>query len=261
LQWLAHTEAPYWSSIEIISKLGMQRKDIKILEIGSGMGYFTYALNKAGYNAVGVDNSVSGVAEAQRIFGDYYLCVDIADYAKQHAEEYDIVFSTETIEHVDDALSFLKNAALCCKSANHAGGGKIIVTTPNKSIYPVETVWHTTNPPFHVWWFSETSIRYMAEQINANVSFMDWTAYHAQKYCAIRVNPKDDCDTTAQHYLDENGIRIQSKSFVRAFFESNPFAKKLYQFARRMYRKITNTPEYRFSGQEGPILCAVFEKR
>jgi 2-polyprenyl-3-methyl-5-hydroxy-6-metoxy-1,4-benzoquinol methylase len=67
------------------------------------------------------------------------------------------VLCIETIEHVDEALPFLRSIAACCKSQKAPeGGGKIIVTTPNKSAYPNEAVWCNSLPPFHMWWLSET---------------------------------------------------------------------------------------------------------
>jgi 2-polyprenyl-3-methyl-5-hydroxy-6-metoxy-1,4-benzoquinol methylase len=152
LQFLANAEAPYWAAINIIREMGAHRKDLKILEIGSGLGYFTYALNHAGYQATGIDISENGITQARQTFGDYYICVDITKWAEKYKEEYDIVLCIETIEHVNDILPFLRSMAACCKSQTApGGGGKIIITTPNKTIYSEEAVWCNSLPPFHMW--------------------------------------------------------------------------------------------------------------
>jgi 2-polyprenyl-3-methyl-5-hydroxy-6-metoxy-1,4-benzoquinol methylase len=200
LQFLAGAEAPYWAAIRIIREMAMYRNDLKILEIGSGLGYFTYALNQAGYRTTGIDISENGIAQARQTFGDYYLCADITQWANEHKEGFDIVLCVETIEHVDQVLPFLQSMAICCKSQTApGGGGKIILTTPNKSLYPDDAVWCNSFPPFHLWWLSETSMRYMAEQIRATVDFVDWTEYHRQNRCTVRINPQENKRWSGTH--------------------------------------------------------------
>ncbi|MDR1057527.1 MAG: methyltransferase domain-containing protein, partial [Coxiellaceae bacterium] len=80
LQYLADAEPAYCAVMNIIRVAAANRKDVKILEIGSGLGYFTYALNHAGYHATGIDISESGVAQARQTFGDYYLCADVTKW-------------------------------------------------------------------------------------------------------------------------------------------------------------------------------------
>ncbi|MDR1226894.1 MAG: class I SAM-dependent methyltransferase [Prevotellaceae bacterium] len=255
LQYLANAEPAYWAVIKIIQETAAYKKDLKILEIGSGLGYFTYALNHAGYQTTGIDISESGVAQARQTFGDYYLCADVTKWADKHKEEYDVVFSVETIEHVSEALPFLRSIAACCKPRKAlGGGGKIIVTTPNKSAYSSEAVWCNSLPPFHMWWLSETSMHYMAKQIDASVSFMDWSEYHRQNRCAVRMkNPKETVRWLRAPFLDENGYAIHSKSALYKFLENIPLAK-------RIFRKVMRIPEYRLQGSRGLILCTVFER-
>jgi 2-polyprenyl-3-methyl-5-hydroxy-6-metoxy-1,4-benzoquinol methylase len=250
LQYLADAEPAYWAVIKIIREAAANRKDVKILEIGSGLGYFTYALNHAGYHATGIDISESGVAQARQTFGDYYLCADVTKWANEHREEYDIVFCIETIEHVNEALPFLQSIAACCKS----GGGKIIVTTPNKSTYANEAVWCNSLPPFHMWWLSEASMHYMAKQIEANVSFMDWSEYHRQNRCTARTNPEETMRWSEAPFLDENGYAIHLKSPLYKYLANIPWAK-------RIGKKVMRIPEYRMQGSRGLILCAVFERQ
>jgi 2-polyprenyl-3-methyl-5-hydroxy-6-metoxy-1,4-benzoquinol methylase len=255
LQYLANAEAAYWSVIKVIQEMAVYRKDLRILEIGSGLGYFTYALNHAGYHTTGIDISESGVAQARQTFGDYYLCADVTKWASKHKEEYDVVFSVETIEHVSEALPFLQSIAACCKPQDApGGGGKIIVTTPNKSIYSTEAVWCNGLPPFHMWWLSETSMHYMAKQIKADVSFMDWSEYHRQNRCTVRTNPKETVRFAEAPFLDENGYAVHPKSALYKYFANIPLAK-------RIGKKIMRIPEYRIQGSRGLILCAVFERQ
>jgi SAM-dependent methyltransferase len=252
LLFLARAEAPYRAAIDVILRMAARKDNLRILEIGSGLGYFTYALNRAGFSATGIDISENGVAQAKETFGDYYICADITRWAEDHRGEYDIVLCVETVEHVDRILPFMQSMADCCKKGAVPGeGGKIIVTTPNKSIYPEEAVWCNSLPPFHMWWLSETSMLRIAEKIRATVYFTDWSEYHRQRHSANRTtfNPKARRPQT--HFLDENGLLLQPRSALYRFLAGIPPLKKIY-------KKMMHIPETRLRGSRGLILCAVF---
>ena len=83
---------------------------------------------------------------------------------------------TEVIEHVENPIEFLKAIEVLLKN-----NGNIIMTTPNKSIVPLDVVWSSELPPIHHWWFSEDSIKYMANHLNLQYSFIDFTRFHKLK--------------------------------------------------------------------------------
>jgi len=49
LSFLCNSESVYWAVRETLLKYSPRKDSISILEIGSGLGYLTYSLNKAGY--------------------------------------------------------------------------------------------------------------------------------------------------------------------------------------------------------------------
>ena len=146
-------------------------KDSRILEVGSGLGYLTYSLNRAGYNVVGIDISSKSVEEAESRFGNIYECIDLVDFLdiEGNCGSYDIVILTEVIEHVPAPDKLLKLVAEAV--SEH---GKILLTTPNRSRYAPDLVWHTELPPVHLWWFSETGIKTIAEKNNLYVNFYNF---------------------------------------------------------------------------------------
>jgi 2-polyprenyl-3-methyl-5-hydroxy-6-metoxy-1,4-benzoquinol methylase len=252
LQFLANAEAPYWAAIHIIQEMAAHKKDLKILEIGTGLGYFTYALNHTGYRTTGIDISENGIAQAQQMFGDYYICADITKWADNHKGEYDVVLCIETMEHVDEILPFARSMAACCKPQTALGGGKMILTTPNKSIYPADAVWCNSLPPFHIWWLSENSMRHIAKQIHASVNFMDWSEYNRQNRYNERMNLKKNKRWSETHFLDENGYILHPKSAFHTFFANIPLARKIY-------KRIKGISECQIQGSRGRVLCAVFD--
>ncbi|MBE0676899.1 MAG: class I SAM-dependent methyltransferase, partial [Bacteroidales bacterium] len=153
LQYLIEKEDVYWAVTQALLKLVDDKTNTQILEIGCGVGYFTYALRKAGYQVTGLDISQSAVSRAVELFGDYYLCGDINDCSILKKGSYNVVIMTEVLEHIDNPIVLLESVKnILCNE------GFVIVTTPNKSFFDDEIAWETELPPVHQWWFSESSL-------------------------------------------------------------------------------------------------------
>ena len=142
LDYLAESHEDYWSVREALTMFVDDKKTNKILEIGSGLGYLTYSLNTAGYDATGMDISKTAVDQANRNFGNHYICRDLFEYSEQSPASYDIVILTEVIEHVDDPVGFVRAIIKLLKP-----GGKAIISTPNKSLFPGDVIWASDLPP------------------------------------------------------------------------------------------------------------------
>ncbi len=167
------------------------KKGSRILENGSGLGYLTYSLNKAGYDCNGIDYSDTATDFANKFFGRKYSQGTIETFSKSNDRKYDIVVATEVIEHVVDPNSFVENSLKVLKS-----GGKLIFTTPIKDIHPKGTIWETDYAPVHLWWFTEKGIEAIAKNNNASVKFVDFTEYNISKiinidYGTANVKPKN----------------------------------------------------------------------
>jgi len=170
LDFLALSEEAYWMVKDALSKSEKPKNETFIIEAGSGLGYLTYALNTEGYKALGIDISQNAVEKAIKNFGSNYICANIHEYAEKHQNQYDIVVLTEVIEHIEEPIEFLGSLCLMLKQ-----GGRIILSTPNKTIYPVNVLWATDLPPVHLWWFSETSMRYIGNMLGMNTVFTDFS--------------------------------------------------------------------------------------
>ena len=131
-------------------------RDLKILEVGSGLGYFTYALSQDGFKILGIDLSEDAVAKSTYAFGKLYKAVDFNDID----ERFDIIILTEVIEHVSNPVQFLKDLKRVLVK-----GGEILLTTPRKHIYQTRAVWFTDLPPVHLFWFTSTSLQIIGSLI------------------------------------------------------------------------------------------------
>jgi len=188
LQYLTEKESPYWAVSKAVSEYTDNiKKNPRIIEIGSGLGYFTYALKKAGYNIIGLDISEKAVENAKQRYGDFYISGDLYKYSIENSGLYDLVILTEVIEHIEDISSFISALSKLIQPK-----GQIIITTPNKSIYPSTAVWVSDFPPVHYWWLSKESFMYIAEKLNMKVSFVDFTEFYKNNFTIENIDFNKD---------------------------------------------------------------------
>jgi len=222
LKYLANSEEAYWAVYEALKAAKKQKSTTKILEVGCGMGYLTYALNNAGYNATGLDISHESIKSATEYFGKHYICSDVFNYADKHKNEYDYIILTQVIEHVEKPVELL--AALVTMIKNDTG--KIIVTTENKSLFPKTAVWQTDYPPVHAWWFSEQSMMFISNQLKTNITFIDFSKYRA--FTRVRNITQVPYN---KHTIGKNGeilLPIINNNILVRLIKKIPFARWLF---------------------------------
>lgn len=167
--------AVFWGVVKALSDNDI-KKGAKVLEVGSGLGYLTHALNKAEYVCEGLEYSDTAVDFAKKYFNERHTRGIIENISETHKEKYDVVVATEVIEHVVDPNAFVENILKVLKP-----GGKLILTTPIKDIHPQGTIWETEPAPVHLWWFTEKGIESIAGSFDASTSFVDFTDYTKNK--------------------------------------------------------------------------------
>ena len=121
-------------------------KGKRVLDIACGEGYGSYLLKQAGaVHVTGVDVSKESVAKAENLFsgdGLEFKAADAASLDVLFAEnDFDVVVSVETIEHLTDPKTFLENLKRLTKPE-----GVIILSCPNDHWYYPED---DQNNPYH----------------------------------------------------------------------------------------------------------------
>lgn len=100
----------------------------RILDVGCGNGFFAGRLTSSGYRVVGIDTSESGIALAANAYptARFEILDASGNLADRLGEEpFDIVISSEVVEHVFDPLEY----ARACFDALRPGG-RFLCTTP-----------------------------------------------------------------------------------------------------------------------------------
>lgn len=285
LEYLAAEEDIYWSIREYLRDKNPNK--LKILEVGCGFGYLTYALSKAGFDVLGIDISQVAIENAQKRYGSFYQCVDLKVFSER-AEKYDLVIFTEVIEHIENVQEFLRSAYEVLKAQ-----GAILCTTPNRSPYPEDILWETEPPPVHLHWFSEKSIEVLAKRLGVKASFIDFTGFNVMEIKKTKsfhqpdIRIRNFCPSR-QSRLDELGNPIKEilvvtqeplpcpvnppvwKVVIKSVLAKLGLLKPIILVKSKWKRYQTNRRETRLKMQmiryvslnplKRPTLCAILEK-
>ncbi|MGE5363149.1 MAG: class I SAM-dependent methyltransferase [Bacteroidota bacterium] len=248
LSYLARWEDVYYFIKHYFEKKG--KNGCSILEIGSGLGYVTYALAKRGYDIKGMDISDVAVANARKKFGDHYICRDLFEYVKDSDEKYDVIIMTELVEHVQDIPGFLNTVKKLLKD-----NGEIILTTPNKDFYPKSFKWQTDAPPVHFWWLSNNSLRKIAERVEMKIDIFDFSDFNKNYYPIVYGK---DLSLNPGSMISENGDILKDTGKGLTKFREFLFNTGFLHVFRLLYAKMKSLSG-RIPDQRG-VICAVLKK-
>jgi SAM-dependent methyltransferase len=129
----------------------------RLLEVGSGYGLFLAAARDAGYQVHGIELSRTGVGVAREELGLDVLAGQLADAPVEPA---DVICFWDTLEHVPDPLTFLREVR-----ARLAPGGLIALSVPYISSVPARALgarWWTLKPEQHIWHFTGRTLAFLA---------------------------------------------------------------------------------------------------
>lgn len=249
LDFLSRQEESYWAVAQHLQKRKNAGDILKILEVGCGMGYFSYALAQDGFEITGVDVAPEAVAWAIEHYGPYYANKTLQEL-KERGDSYDTIIMNQLIEHLPDVHAFVSDAL-----ALLAPGGELILTTPNKSAYP-DAKWETELPPVHLWWFGEHAMRYLADRYACSITFIDFEPFYnfffRIKTSGTPMSSRGPVFDTQGRLLADQSTPMESR--FRSVLEQVGILS-----AYRGIKAITFN-KYRWQGSRGPI-CACILRR
>jgi SAM-dependent methyltransferase len=257
LDYLANLEDCYWGIIQAVLTESKIKKNIDlVLEVGCGQGYLTYALARAGFNAVGLDVSESAVAMARERYGEYYYCEEISKYFNRTNERPSIIILSEVIEHLSDPFSLLKELFSYLKP-----GGIVIATTPNKDACLTGAIWDTDLPPVHLWWMTQKGLEAIGGRLSCTAQFADFDKFYSNHLlfttsAEIKVDKRNSIFDEDYRLIEKNNQRASffsstGKLFLKKFIPNNALR-------RLQLKKAQNNGLSRLTASNPASLCVTY---
>jgi len=128
-------------------------KECKILEIGSGDGFFLEKMYDYGYNITGIEISKQRRERSKKITKARIFDKDVSEI--KNLGKFDLVVLFHVLEHIHEPKIFLKNISKLLNSK-----GKIIVEVPNYNDFQIRT-----NNSYKNWQFQRAHIHYFTPKI------------------------------------------------------------------------------------------------
>ncbi len=143
-------ELKRWEAIEYLIKSHVEMEsDLEILDLGCGRGWLTNLLTKYG-KTIGVEPVKKVVEYAKKIFPEITFYSGYAEdlLKKGVSESFDLIVSSEVIEHIPDNLKpeFALSINKLLKK-----NGYVIITTPRKEAQEEWLKFFGANQPIEEW--------------------------------------------------------------------------------------------------------------
>lgn len=249
LRYLALQEDVYFAVDQIVQRQALAASAppaFRIAEVGSGLGYVTAALRSEGFDCVGLDISEAAVERSRRRFGGAYKQADILQPAQEDIGAYDLVILLEVIEHVPDPVVFLRSLRRLL-----APGGSLLLTTPDRDIYPPGVIWKSDLPPVHLYWFNRTSVKALASTCHMSADFMSFRPFNHRRYQVVPARGQIAPD---KPYLTHDLKAVGAPGHVHRLMEHVRQVPALANMARRL---ATTGRSYRRLDEQSFSLAAV----
>jgi len=166
LEWWEMTYRNYYQLFEKYCQKGKKR----LLEIGSGPGYFLKCGKELGWDVLGFEPSKQAYEYSQKfgvkVINDFFSERDTDKYGK-----FDVVYMNTVIEHLPDPISLIKGAKSVLKP-----NGIICIISPN-DYNPLQNIlrknlgyepWWVA-PPQHINYFDFESIKKLLERLGFEI--------------------------------------------------------------------------------------------
>lgn len=132
----------------------------KLLDIGTGTGYFPNAMIEAGWKAEGIEQDEKTRSYATSKFG--FKVYGTSEFQKLPSEGFDAVTMWHVLEHVHDVDGYLKKIFSILNP-----NGILIVAVPNHKSFDqnhYKEFWAAWDIPIHLWHFNPYTMKNLLEK-------------------------------------------------------------------------------------------------
>ncbi len=138
-----------------------KKKELKILEIGSGSGELAYYLSSAGHKVTCCDISEKSLNLIRQKYHLKTICGKIEDISLPE-NYFDIILMRHVIEHLDEPIYCIKKLYTALKK-----DGSLYITTPNYDSWArriARKKWNWCIPDHRYFWSTRTLARFLYKQ-------------------------------------------------------------------------------------------------
>lgn len=120
---------PPYESVLRLSRLP-SRENMRVLDVGSGQGYFLHAVHDAGHSPVGIDISPEALHVSNKVSPESPVYIASGQNLPFPDEYFDVVAFWGTLEHHPDMLQALRECLRVLKQ-----DGQVILRVPNSRFW------------------------------------------------------------------------------------------------------------------------------
>ncbi|HLK48715.1 MAG TPA: class I SAM-dependent methyltransferase [Bryobacteraceae bacterium] len=146
----------------IASSLGLDlNQGTRLLDVGSGYGFFRKAAEAGGWRTQGLEVSRHAIQVAKAEFGIDTFAGTLDDFARCRPDPFEVITLFDTIEHVTDPLSLVRTV-----SELLAPRGVCVIRTPNLGALELRVFggWYHSFKAEHLHYFSPESLTWALER-------------------------------------------------------------------------------------------------
>ena len=139
------------TNLDFLKRSGLLKDDMKVLEIGCGIGTITHELTKAGFDIIGTDISKTAIEHGRKKYPGVRLEVHPGEILPFENNSFDMVISFDVLEHIKEVDRHLVEVVRVLRP-----GGFYLLQTPNKycnAVYETlktrSTKWKAYHPSLH----------------------------------------------------------------------------------------------------------------
>lgn len=163
------------------------KKNMNVLEIGSGEGYFLKMLKETGIDGIGLEQNENAIEIAKKN-GLKVVNDPIEEYSQRFKNKFDVVCSFQVMEHVYNIKSVIESSLALLKD-----DGILIICVPNNNSFIGKLSSNVLNmPPHHLLLWNEQSLKNLTRFFNIkilNTYLEPLQEYHYSSYYASLLEP------------------------------------------------------------------------